>query len=379
MNKFNTRAIHAGQAPCPHTGAIMTPIYTTSTYVQESPGKHTGYEYSRTKNPTRTAYEDCIASLESGSHGFAFASGMAAISTIIDLLPKDSHIIAMHDLYGGTFRLFDKVRSKTSGLSVSYVDVNDEAALENALKVNTRLIWAETPSNPMLQLVDISKLASFAKKNQLLSVIDNTFATPFIQRPLEQGIDIVIHSATKYLNGHSDVINGVVVVNNASLAEEIAFLQNSVGAVSSPFDSFFVLRSLKTLPLRMERHCENAMKLAQFLDKHPKIQKVVYPGLPSHPHHELAKKQMSHFGGMISIYINGNLDDTLRFLETTKVFALAESLGGVESLIEHPAIMTHAAVDKEARDKLGINDNFVRLSVGIEDSDDLIEDLDNAL
>lgn len=379
MTKFDTDVIHKGLTPCPTTGAIMPAIYTTSTYIQKSPGEHTGYEYSRTKNPTRSQYEEAIAALEQGSHGFAFASGMAAISTIVDLLPQNSHIIAMNDLYGGTFRLFDKVRKKTSGLSVTYIDMSDESALEAALQENTRMVWAETPSNPLLKLVDIKKVADFAKQHQLLSVIDNTFATPYLQQPLTLGADIVVHSATKYLNGHSDVINGVAVVNNDKLAEDLAFIQNSVGAVASPFDSYIVLRSLKTLSVRMERHCQNALALAKWLSEHEKIEHVIYPGLESHPQQSLAKAQMKAFGGMISVNLKGNLESTLRFLENTKLFSLAESLGGVESLIEHPAIMTHAAVDKAHREAIGINDTLVRLSVGIEHIDDLKNDLNEAL
>jgi cystathionine beta-lyase len=378
--KFRTNAIHAGQTPCPSTGAIMTPIYATSTYVQKSPGEHQGYEYSRTSNPTRKAYEDCIASLESGSHGFAFASGMAAISTIIDLLPKDSHVIAMNDLYGGTFRLFDKIRTKTSGHTFSFIDINDEQALENALQDNTKIIWAETPSNPMLSLVDIDKMARFAKKHNLISVIDNTFSTPFITRPLEMGIDIVVHSATKYLNGHSDLVNGIVIIgDNPKLQEDLAFLQNSIGAVAGSFDSFLVLRSLKTLAVRMKAHTENAISLAEWLSEHPKVEHVIYPGLKTHPQYNLAKKQMDYFGGMISMTLKGGLDESRRFLERCHLFSLAESLGGVESLIEHPAIMTHASVPAETRAALGITDNFVRLSVGIEDIEDLKSDLSYAL
>ena len=378
--QFNTRAIHAGQAPCKATGAIMTPIYATSTYTQSSPGEHLGYEYSRSQNPTRTAYEQCIANLEEGAEGFAFASGMAAISAIIDTLPMNSHIIAMNDLYGGTFRLFDKVRAKTSGLEVDYVDVNNEEALTRALKSNTKLIWVETPTNPMLCLVDIKKAGQFAKANNCLLVVDNTFATPYLQRPLTLGADIVVHSATKYLNGHSDVVNGVVVVgDNPALQADMGFVQNSVGAVCGPFDSFLVLRSLKTLGIRMKQHCENAMAIAHFLDKHPMIKKVHYPGLKSHPHYDIANAQMSAPGGMISIELNGDLATTKRFLKSTTLFSLAESLGGVESLIEHPALMTHASVAKEVRAQLGITDTLVRLSVGIEDAEDLIRDLDNAL
>lgn len=377
---FNTRAIHAGQVPDPSTGAVITPIYATSTFQQSSPGVHQGYEYSRTQNPTRTAYEDCIANLESGTRGFAFASGMAAINTIIDILDAGDHVIAMDDLYGGTYRLFNKVKTRTSNLSFSYVDMSHFDNITNAIKPNTRMIWIETPSNPMLKLADIRKIAELAKQHDIFSVVDNTFATPWLQRPLELGCDIVVHSATKYLNGHSDVVNGVVVVgDNPSLIDSIAFLHNSCGAVSSPFDSFLVLRSLKTLPIRMERHCQNAHALALWLEKHPRIQNVIYPGLPSHPQHHLAKAQMRDFGGMISMNIKGNLDDAKQFLSRCELFTLAESLGGVESLIEHPAIMTHASVPAETRQKLGINDGFVRLSVGIEHIDDLIASIDHAL
>ncbi len=378
--RFNTRAIHAGQSACPSTGAIMTPIYATSTYVQSSPGKHLGYEYSRTHNPTRTAYEDCIASLENGSKGYAFASGMAAIAAVIDTLPANSHIIAMNDLYGGTFRLFDKVRAKTSGLQVDYIDINNEQELKKVIKKNTKMIWVESPTNPMLSLVDIEKAASFAKENNCLLVVDNTFATPYLQQPLQIGADIVVHSATKYLNGHSDVVNGVVVVgDNIPLQESLEFVQNSIGAVCGPFDSFLVLRSLKTLGIRMEQHCKNAIIIAEFLEKHQAVKKVYYPGLKSHPHFDIAKKQMSKPGGMISIELNGDINTAKKFLEKTKLFALAESLGGVESLIEHPAIMTHAAVEPDIRKKLGISDTLIRLSVGIEDVEDLLLDLDNAL
>lgn len=378
--RFNTRAIHAGQSPCQSTGAIMTPIYATSTYVQSSPGKHLGYEYSRTQNPTRTAYEDCIASLENGSKGFAFGSGMAAIASVIDLLPINSHIIAMNDLYGGTFRLFDKIRSKTSGLQVDYIDINNEQDLKKSLKSNTKMIWVETPTNPMLSLVDIAKAANFAKENNCILVVDNTFATPYLQQPLQLGADIVVHSATKYLNGHSDVVNGVVVVgDDLKLQESLALVQNSIGAVCGPFDSFLVLRSLKTLGIRMKQHCKNAATIAEYLERHQAVKKVYYPGLKSHKDYELAKKQMSAPGGMICIELKGNIDTAQKFLENTKLFALAESLGGVESLIEHPAIMTHASVAVDVRQKLGITDTLVRLSVGIEDVEDLILDLDNAL
>jgi cystathionine beta-lyase/cystathionine gamma-synthase len=333
---FDTRAIHAGQPPDPSTGAVMTPIYATSTFRQASPGVHQGYEYSRTKNPTRAAYEDCVASLESGQHGFAFASGMAAINTVIDLLNTGDHVIAMDDLYGGTYRLFDKVKTRTSNLSFSFIDMGNIDNVTAAIRPNTRMLWLETPSNPMLKLADLRKIAVIAKQHGIITVADNTFATPWIQRPLELGFDIVLHSATKYLNGHSDVVNGVVVVgNNLPLAENIAFLQNACGAVAGPFDSFLVLRSLKTLSLRMQRHCENAKSLAPWLEKHPRIHNVIYPGLSSHPQHKLAKEQMHDFGGMISMVVHGGIDEAKRFLSRCELFTLAESLGGVESLIEH--------------------------------------------
>lgn len=379
-NHFDTRAIHAGQEPCPSTGAVMTPIYATSTYRQSAPGVHQGYEYSRTQNPTRAAYEACIASLESGQRGFAFASGMAAINTVIDLLDSGDHVIAMDDLYGGTFRLFDKVKTRTSKLSFSFVDMTDPRTIEAAITPKTRMIWVETPSNPMLKLANLREIAAIAKRHKLISVVDNTFATPWIQRPLELGFDLVLHSATKYLNGHSDVVSGVVVVgDNPGLAEKVAFLHNSCGGVAGPFDSFLILRSLKTLSLRMERHCENAQHLANWLSTHPKVCKVIYPGLSSHPQHQLAKEQMSAFGGMISIVLQGGLEEAKRFLSACKLFTLAESLGGVESLIEHPAIMTHASIPPEKREELGIVDGFIRLSVGIEHIDDLQADLEHAL
>ncbi|EKD70978.1 MAG: hypothetical protein ACD_46C00308G0002 [uncultured bacterium] len=383
MNKKNyqigTRVIHAGQTPDPSTGAIMTPIYATSTYVQESPGKHKGYEYSRTKNPTRFAYEQCVADLESGTHGFAFASGMAAINTIIEMLNPNDHIIVCDDVYGGTFRLFDKVKTRSANLKFSFVDLTHTENIEKNIQPNTRMIWVETPSNPMLKLMDLRKIAVIGKKHQLLTVADNTFATPIIQRPLELDFDIVIHSATKYLNGHSDIIGGIVVVNRADLAEQLAFLQNSAGAIASPFDSFLALRGLKTLKVRMQRHCENAMELAAWLEKHPKISRVIYPGLTSHPQHDIAKSQMQYFGGMISAELKCDLAGAACMLERCHIFALAESLGGVESLIEHPAIMTHASIPKEQRDMLGIKDNFIRLSVGIEDIEDLKNDLEYGL
>lgn len=377
---FDTRSIHAGQQPDPSTGAVMTPIYATSTYRQSSPGVHQGYEYSRTHNPTRSAYEGCIASLESGSRGFAFASGMAATNTVIDLLNAGDHVIASDDLYGGTFRLFDKVKTRTSHLSFSFVDMSNMALIEAAIRPNTRMIWLETPSNPMLKLCDLRQIAALGKRHELITVADNTFATPWIQRPLELGFDIVMHSATKYLNGHSDVISGVVVVgDNTDLAAQIGFLQNACGAIAGPFDSFLVLRGLKTLPLRMRQHCEAADALAHWLEKHSQVERVIYPGLQSHPQHALAKQQMHAFGGMISMVIKGGLEGATRFLSRCELFTLAESLGGVESLIEHPAIMTHASIPAPSRKALGIDDGLVRLSVGIEDIDDLKADLAYAL
>ncbi len=377
---FNTRAIHAGQTADPSTGAVMTPIYATSTYRQSSPGIHQGYEYSRTKNPTRSAYEACIANLESGTQGFAFASGMAAINTLIDMLNAGDHVIVTEDLYGGTFRLFDKVKTRTSNLEFSFIDMQDTANILASIKPNTRMIWLETPSNPMLKLADLTQIAAIGKQHNLITIADNTFATPWIQRPLELGFDIVMHSATKYLNGHSDVISGAIVVGeNPGLAEKIGFLQNACGAVAGPFDSFLVLRGLKTLPLRMQRHCENAYELAQWLEKHPRIQKVIYPGLISHPQHKLATQQMRAFGGMISMVIKSDIKNTTKFLSRCELFTLAESLGGVESLIEHPATMTHASIPLATRTMLGIDDGFVRLSVGVENIDDLITDLNYAL
>lgn len=375
-----TRVIHAGQHPDPTTGAVMTPIYATSTYAQKSPGQHQGFEYSRTQNPTRFAYERCVADLESGKAGFAFASGMAAIATILELLQPGDHIIVCDDVYGGTYRLLDKVRKRSAGLQISFVDMTNLDSIENAINKQTRMIWVETPTNPTLKLIDLRKVAALAKKHHLLSVVDNTFATPILQRPLEVGFDIVIHSATKYLNGHSDVISGVVVVGERpDLIEQLGFMQNSAGAVASPFDSFLVLRGLKTLAVRMARHCENAFELAQWLQQHAMIERVIYPGLTSHPQHELAKQQMQYFGGMISVELKADLKRTAQVLERCQVFTLAESLGGVESLIEHPAIMTHASVPVAQRDILGIRDNFIRLSVGIENIDDLKRDLDQAM
>ncbi|MCP1727366.1 cystathionine gamma-lyase [Natronospira proteinivora] len=375
-----TRGIHAGQKPDPSTGAIMTPIYASSTYVQSSPGEHQGYEYSRTQNPTRAAYEACVADLEEGIRGYAFASGMAATATILELLDSGSHVICMDDLYGGTYRLFENVRKRSAGLDFSFVDMRDPAAVEAAIRPETRMIWVETPTNPVLKLVDLDAIAAIGKKHGILTVADNTFATPYVQQPITHGIDMVMHSATKYLNGHSDMVGGVVVIGeDEKLADDVGFLQNSAGAISGPFDSFLALRGLKTLSLRMERHCESALELAQWLEARPEVEKVAYPGLESHPQHDLAKRQMKAFGGMITIWLKGGLDQARDFLENTELFALAESLGGVESLIEHPAIMTHASVPKANREKLGISDTLVRLSVGIEDLDDLKADLDHAL
>lgn len=377
---LGTRAIHAGQSPDPSTGAIMTPIYATSTYVQSSPGVHKGYEYSRTQNPTRIAYERCVADLEGGRQGYAFASGLAAAGTILELLDSGSHVIAMDDLYGGSYRLFERVRRRSAGLDFSFIDLNDAAALKAALKPNTRMIWAETPTNPMLKLVDLAKIGAFAKKHGLIFVVDNTFCSPMLQRPIEHGADIVVHSATKYLNGHSDIVGGVAVVgDNAELAEQMAFLHNSVGSIAGPFDAFLAMRGLKTLHLRMHAHCASALSLAAWLEKHPAVERVIYPGLKSHPQHALAKKQMEGFGGIVSIEVKGGLRKARRMLERCHLFALAESLGGVESLIEHPAIMTHASIPPANRKRLGISDGLIRLSVGVEDVEDLREELAAAL
>jgi cystathionine gamma-lyase len=380
---FATRAIHAGQAPDPTTGAIMTPIYATSTYVQESPGVHKGYEYSRSSNPTRKALEDCIADLENGSRGYAFGSGLAATATILELLDGGSHVIAVDDLYGGSYRLFENVRRRTAGLEVSFVDFSDLAAVEAAIRPQTRMIWVETPTNPLLKIIDLEAVARIARTHRLIAACDNTFASPWVQRPLDFGFDIVMHSATKYLNGHSDVVLGIAVVSGESphdgLADRLGYLQNAIGGVTGPFDSFLVLRALKTLPLRMERHCENAAAVSDYLAGHDKIERVYYPGLASHPNHEVAARQMHGFGGMVSAVIRGGLEPARRFLERCEIFSLAESLGGVESLIEHPAIMTHASIPAEIRARIGVDDGLVRLSVGVEDVDDLIADLGNAL
>jgi len=379
-HRLGTRVIHAGQEPDPSTGAIMTPIYASSTYVQASPGQHKGYEYSRTGNPTRLAYERCVADIENGHVGFAFASGMAATATVLELLDAGSHVIAMDDLYGGTWRLFEKVRRRSANLDFSFVDLTQDGALEAALTPKTRMIWVESPTNPLLRIVDLEHIAAFAKEHDLIAVMDNTFATPILQRPLDMGFDVVVHSATKYLGGHSDIVGGVAVVaDRKDLASRLAFLQNSVGAVASPFDSFLALRGIKTLGLRMAAHCANAMKVAQWLEQHPAVEKVIYPGLTSHPQHVLANSQMSGFGGMVTAILHGGETSARRMLERCKLFALAESLGGVESLIEHPGIMTHASVPAEQRKALGIDDGLIRLSVGVEDIDDLLAELEYAL
>ena len=378
---FSTKAIHSGQEPDPTTGAIVGPIYTSSTYVQDSPGEHKGYDYSRTINPTRRALEICIADLEEGGSGYAYASGMSATATVLEILNSGDHVISMDDLYGGTYRLFENVRKRSAGLNFSFADISIVANLESSLQENSKMIWVESPSNPLLRIVDLKEVSKFAKDHDLITVCDNTFCSPYIQKPLTFGFDIVVHSATKYLNGHSDVIGGIVVCSEerGDLKEKLDFLSNSIGSIMSPFDSFLVLRSLKTLAVRMEKHCENASRVATFLQNHKAVEKIYYPGLSSHPQHDLAKNQMKGFGGMITIVLKGDLESAKSFLRRTKLFSLAESLGGVESLIEHPAIMTHASVPLNIRKELGIVDGLVRLSVGIESIEDLIQDLDQAL
>ena len=378
--KFETKVIHAGQEADPRTGAVMTPIYATSTYAQSSPGEHKGFDYARTRNPTRDALEACVAELESGKAGFAFASGMAAIGTVLELLDSGSHVVAMNDLYGGSYRILERVRKRSANLSASFVDLTSLQAFENAIRPETRMVWVETPTNPLLKIVDLEAVAAIARKRKLISVCDNTFASPWIQRPLELGFDIVVHSTTKYLNGHSDVIGGAAVLRDETWKEKLAFLQNAVGGVPSPFDAFLTLRGIKTLALRMERHCGNAMHIAAWLEKHPKVARVIYPGLATHPQHSLANKQMQgRYGGMVTVQLNGGLAASKRVLERCKLFTLAESLGGVESLIEHPAIMTHASLPEDVRAGLGIDDGLVRLSVGIESVDDLLAELKYAL
>ncbi len=378
---FETRAIHAGQEADPATGAVMMPIYTSSTFKQDSPGIHKGYDYSRSGNPTRNAFEDCMASLEEGIKGYGFSSGVAAISACVELLEPGDHVIAMDDLYGGTVRLFNEIKTKSQGITVTYVDMTDFDNVEKAFTNKTKMIFVETPTNPLLKITDLEKIANFAKEKKILSVCDNTFASTYIQKPLNFGIDIVLHSATKYLGGHSDLIAGVLVIgkDDKNLLEKMANIQNSLGPITSTFDSYLILRSLKTLPIRMERHSKNALLIANELINHKKIENVIYPGLESHPQHQLAKKQMNGFGGIISIELSGGLEASKTFLEKTKIFSLAESLGGVESLIEHPALMTHASLPAETRDKIGITDGLIRLSVGIESVEDLIDDINQAL
>ncbi len=378
-SKFSTRVIHAGQSPDPSTGAIMTPIYASSTFVQDSPGIHKGYEYSRTSNPTRKAYEMCIANLEGGKYAFAFASGLAAADTVLSLLDSGDEILAMDDLYGGSRRLFENVRKRTSNLKFTFRDLSKPGILEKLVSNKIKMIWVETPTNPMLKIADLRNISEIAKKYNIITVADNTFCSPYIQRPIERGFDIVVHSATKYLNGHSDMVGGVVICSDDKYSDQVAYIQNSVGAVQGPFDSFLALRGLKTLSLRMERHCNNALQIALFLKEHEMIDDVYYPGLEKHSGHLIAKKQMNGFGGIVSCVIKGGLKPSKRFLETCQIFQLAESLGGVESLIEHPGIMTHASVPKNIRSELGINDGLVRLSVGVEDIDDLLSDLQRAL
>ncbi|MET0943633.1 MAG: PLP-dependent aspartate aminotransferase family protein [Mesorhizobium sp.] len=377
---FSTRTIHGGQSHDPTTGAVMVPIYATSTYAQQSPGVHKGFEYGRSQNPTRMAFERAIADLESGTAGFAFASGLAGIAAVFELLDAGAHIVATDDIYGGTFRLLERVRKRSAGLSVTFADFTDPASVEAAIRPDTRMLWVESPTNPLLRIVDLEGIAALAKRKNLISVADNTFCSPYLQRPLELGIDIVVHSTTKYLNGHSDMVGGCVVVGeNADLRDRMKFLQNAVGAISGPFDSFLALRGIKTLALRMERHSSNGQKIAEWLERRPDVRRVIYPGLPSHPQHHIAKAQMHAFGGMLTVELDRDLAGTKRFLERTQLFTLAESLGGVESLIEHPALMTHGSIPAETRARIGISDSLVRLSAGIEDADDLIADLTQAL
>jgi cystathionine gamma-lyase len=377
---FATRAIHAGQAPDPTTGAVMTPIFATSTYKQHSPGVHTGFEYARTHNPTRFALERCIADLEGGHAGFAFASGLAASGTVLELLDAGSHMVAIDDLYGGSWRLFEHVRRRSMGLDTTFVNPDDADAIARAIRPETKMIWVETPSNPLLKVTDLAAVAALGKARGILTVCDNTFASPYVQQPLTLGFDLVVHSVTKYINGHSDMIGGLVLIrDNAELNEKLSFMQNAIGSIQDPFSSFLALRGVKTLPLRMERHCANALALAGWLARHPKVAQVFYPGLAAHPQHALAKRQMRGFGGMLSINLKGGMDETRRFLEHCELFTLAESLGGVESLISHPATMSHGSLPPERRRALGIGDNLVRLSVGIEDEDDLRHDLERSL
>jgi cystathionine gamma-lyase len=378
---FETRAIHAGQKADPTTGAVMMPIYTSSTFEQESPGVHKGFDYSRSINPTRKAFEECIASLENGEVGFGFSSGVASISACVELLSPGDHVIAMNDLYGGTVRLFNEIKTLSQGIEVTYVDMTDMQNVIEAKTDKTKMIFVETPTNPLLRVVDLEAIADFAKAENILSVCDNTFASPYVQQPLNHGIDIVLHSATKYLGGHSDLIAGALVIGKKddALVSRMANIVNSLGPITGAFDSYLILRSLKTLAVRMERHCENALAIAKHFESHKEISEVIYPGLSNHPQHDLASKQMKGFGGIISMNIKGGLEKSKSFLERTEIFALAESLGGVESLIEHPALMTHASLPKDRREMIGISDGLVRLSVGLESLDDLLEDIEQAL
>jgi cystathionine gamma-lyase len=379
-NHFSTKAIHAGQSPDPTTGAVMQPIYATSTYAQKGPGEHTGFEYSRSQNPTRFALERCLAELEEGKAGFAFASGLAAESTLLELLTYGDHIIAVDDLYGGTFRLFERVKKLSTGITVTYIDPTNPQAVESAINDKTRMIWVETPTNPLLRLADLDVFADIGRRHNLITVCDNTFASPWGQQPIRHGFQIVVHSITKYINGHSDMIGGAIVVGDHSeLIQRLGFLQNAVGAILGPFDSFLALRGVKTLPIRMERHSINAQRIAEWLQSHSKIEKVLYPGLDNHPQHALAKKQMRSGGGMVSAYLRVDMKGTSQFLKSVRLFTLAESLGGVESLVNHPANMTHASIPPDRRARIGITDNLVRFSIGIEDADDLISDLQSAL
>lgn len=375
---FGTLAIHAGQPPESSTGAVMTPIFQTSTYVQESPGKHRGYEYSRTDNPTRTAYQECVAALEGAKYALAFSSGLATTDAILHTLKAGDHVLCCDDVYGGTFRIFDKVFTRL-GIEFTFTDFSDLKKTEAAFRPNTKIMWMETPTNPMLKILDIAALSELARKRNVITVVDNTFMSSYFQKPLQLGADLVVHSVTKYMNGHSDVVGGVLATHHTELYQQLKFLQNAIGAVPAPMDCFLVMRGLKTLHVRMERHAQNAMEIARFLEQHPKIERVIYPGLESHPQHALARKQMSGFGGMITFFIRGDLEKARTFLEKVKIFALAESLGGVESLIEHPAIMTHASIPAATRQSLGIHDNLVRMSTGIEDIADLKNDIAQAL
>ena len=375
---FATQCIHAGQQPDSSTGAVSVPIYANSTFVQSAPGEHQGYVYGRGHNPTRHAFERCLAALEGAAHGFAFGSGLAAMDAVLDLLPANSHMVACDDLYGGSYRLFERVRRGTTALDVTYVDMTDVAAVKSAIKPNTRMIWIETPTNPLLKIVDIAAVCEVARKAGALSVVDNTFATPWSQKPISLGADISLHSITKYIGGHSDLIGGAAITNSAEIGDKLKFIQNATGGILGPFESFLALRGLKTLDVRMSRHAQSALEIAQWLEKHPAVEKVYYPGLASHPGHAVAKKQMRGFGGMVTAVLRADIAGAKRMLSACRIFTLAESLGGVESLIEHPAIMTHASIPADQRQKLGIADGLIRLSVGLESMDDLKADLEQA-